>query len=183
MPPARSRTAAPVDVALEAPFDIHAWLTGFSEGSDKPQYVTAAVTVCLKPYLVTRLNVLVDAIDAAEQSERTMGDSSPAKLRREYEALFAEFEQSKVVMTLRQTVPGDVESVRDDMNAAGVARTAQNINCWLMSRLLVDPQLSPKEVEILGERIGAAQFQEMVSTLDQLASGLPEVNVPKSLRP
>jgi hypothetical protein len=184
MPPARPRSAAAEKpVELEAPFDIHAWLTGFEDGAEAPQYVTASVSVCLKPYLVTRLNELVDAIDAAESAERTMGDSSPAKLRREYDALLAEFEASKIVMKFRQTVPGDVESVRDDMNAAGVARTAQNINCWLMSRLLVDPQLSPREVAILGERIGAAQFQQMVSTLDQLAAAVPEVSVPKSLRP
>ncbi len=183
MPPARPRTSAEKPAELEPPFDIHAWLTGFEEGAETPKYVTASVAVCLKPYLVTRLNGLVDAIDAAESAERTMGDSSPAKLRREYDALLAEFEASKVTMTIRQTLPGDVDAVKADMDAAGVLRSGQNINCWLMSHLLVDPQLSPREVEILGDRIGAAQFKTIVDTIDRLASAVPEVSVPKSLRP
>lgn len=183
MPPARSRSATAAPAELDPPFDIHAWLTGLDESGGEPQYVTARVTVCLKPYLATQLNNLVDQIDAADGAERTMGDTTPAKLRREYEALLAEFEASKVSMTVRQTVPGDVESVRDDMNAAGVQRTPQNVNCWLMSRLLVEPKLTPREVELLGTRIGAAQFQQMVDALNQLAVAVPEVNVPKSLRP
>jgi hypothetical protein len=184
MPPARARSAAAAPaVELEKPFDIHAWLTGSDPDSPTPEPVTTSVTVYLMPHLAAKLNALADEIEAAEGRERTMADQTPAKLAREWEALKQKFDAATLTLKLRQRVPGDYEMVRQRMNEDGVPATKERSNFYLVSQFLVDPALTADEVRKLGERIGAPQFEQIVQAMDAMVGALPEVTVPKSLRP
>ncbi len=183
MPPARARTASAAPVELEAPFDIHSWLTGSDPDAATATPLTSTVTVFLKPHLAAKLNELADQIEAEERRERTMGDRSPAKLTREWEALKAQFDSARLSVTVRQRVPGDWEAIRERMNKDGVPATKERVEVYATAQFLVEPVLTPTEVRLLGERIGAPQFDQIVEAWTALTAALPEVTVPKSLRP
>jgi hypothetical protein len=147
-------------------FDLDAWL----DDAERPQ---RSVTVYQKAGLIADLDALEAKILAAEDDEDVDGPSmggGPAKLRAEYQKLAKQFHDS--ALTIR--IEGRDENERAKA-AAGETDPALR-GAAVIADAITSPKFSAKQVEKLAEKIGEAQFANVVATFKAAFSDMPSVS-------
>jgi len=154
-------------------FDLDAWL----DDAERPQ---RSVTVYQKAGLIADLDALEAKIENAEDEEVDGPSAGGGSLRGQYAKLAKEFHDS--ALTIR--IEGRDENERAKA-AAGEADPALR-GAAVIADAIISPKFSPKQVEKLAERIGEAQFANVVATFKAAFSDIPAVSadfLPKRFTP
>lgn len=159
-------------------FDLLAWL-----GEAAP--VTRDVVVYGRPDLVEEINRLEVEAAAAARRERSMGEKSPAAMRREVDALREKYEASALTVKVRARQLGDLDAINKAAKAGGVEPgDGEGWNLYASARWIVSPAMDVDTLRRFVEKIGVVQFeQQIVATWEELSTKVPVPTVPLSPRP
>jgi len=155
-------------------FDFDAWL----DGADRPQ---RSVVVYQKAGLIADLDALAVRIEHADGEDEVDGPSmvgGAQKLRAEYAKLAEQFHNSALTIRVKGHDDDEKRVFADEHKG-----DAQSLGSLVLADAIIEPKVTPAQVEKLEKVLGQAQFRLITAAYLSACNEVPVVSadfLPKS---